>query len=381
MLRLVVAALPAVAGLAFQSAGLAFQAGPPRPVQDITTAPTLADVDFTFELQRPLLYELTVHYGPIEGEPSIGVQYGVKASIDGEAALKSVSFDAIDDAGAPIQRIAIARQATGISGDVEFLGLMSVPDRPFRVRLIGESVDGRSVRRVFRRRFVPTQAPPNDSPYAAIEPPEIGRTFQQMFEALAPGVVAERESLIARSRADAVTLPRTEISNVAYAPLFGETGRPIGIRVTYSVTFSETGRYNPALLVRTARMPGARRADMYIVAATIDPRPNQVSPNTGGTVGRGLFHVADFLYRAETVYRFTVDLVPGYARVDERAMNLCVDPHALEQQAAQAPAQGRNDTTAYRLSIGGGTFDGTIRYFGPATLYQNLIAEGVQNCR
>lgn len=288
MLRCDLAALIAVAGLATQSTGIDFQSGPVRPVRDITTVPTLADVEvIAFEFQRPALYEVGVRYGPIDGEPSIGVQYGVKASIDGEAALKDVRFDAIDDDSATIQRIAIARQATGIPSDEsEFLGLMNVPDRPFRIRLIGESVDGRSVRRVFQRRFVPTAEPPHDPPYPADEPPETARAFQRMFDQLAPGVVAERQALIADNRAEPIALPRTIVSNVLYAPLLAGTGRPIGIRVTYSVTFSQPGRYAPELRIHTARRPGERSTDdMYVLKATIDPRPNEVWPNTAGKVG------------------------------------------------------------------------------------------------
>src|SRR5215472_9733111 len=117
-----VALLLATAGLAGQSTAIDFQSGAVRAVKDTTPAATADDVEFIhFEFQRPGLYEISAHYGPIDGEPSIGVQYGVKASIDGEAALKNVSFDAIDAGGATIQRIVIARHVTGFGVEPEFL--------------------------------------------------------------------------------------------------------------------------------------------------------------------------------------------------------------------------------------------------------------------
>jgi hypothetical protein len=387
MLRSVLAALIAIAGLAGQSIGIDFWSGPARAVRDITTAPTLEDVAVTaFEFQRPALYETTVRYGPIDGEPSMGVRYGVKASIDGEAALKDVGFDAIDDGGATIERITMAPAGSGVPGESEFLGLMDVPNRPFRIRLTGESFDGRSVRRVFHRRFVPRAEAAHDAPHPADVSLEDAKAFQRMFDELAPRVVAERQALVADSGAERIELPRTMVSNVRYAPLLAGGGRPVGIRVTYLVTFSRSGRYAPELSIHAVRGPGAPASatDMYVLKATIDPRPHEVgAPNREAAhAASGLFQPADFLYLRDTAYSFAVDLVPSYVRVDSRPASLCFEPRVLERSRVTAVAGAPDAPTTYRLSISGKRFEGAIADFhAPATLYQSLIAEGVQNCR
>ncbi|HKF66334.1 MAG TPA: hypothetical protein VKB36_07395 [Vicinamibacterales bacterium] len=381
-------ALLATAGLAGQSSGIDFQSGPVRAVQDMTASATADDVEFIhFDFQRLGLYELTVHYGPIDGEPSIGVQYGVETSIEGEAALKDVGFDAIDPAGVTIQRLVVARQATGSPGPSEFLGLMTVPDRPFRIRLSGETIDGRRVRRIFQRRFDPTTPPPDDRPYLGL-PPETAAALQRMFDAQAPGIVAERQALIAGHGSERIVLPRTIVSNVLYAPLLSKGGRPIGIRVTYEVTFSQSGQYTPALSIHAMRNAGTRANGMYILKSTIDPRPHAVqAPNheAENVVGQLLQPAtADFLYVGDKMYRFAVDLVPDSVRVDKRGTNLCSQPRALDRDAAATLAEPSTPDTqsSYRLSIDDQTYEGAIADFDdPATLYRNLMAEGLQSCQ
>jgi len=235
-------------------------------------------------------------------------------AIDRASQWKSSDMiDAIDAGGATIQRIAIARQATGIPSDSEFLGLMTVPDQPFRIRLSGETIDGRSVRRTFERRFEPTAAP-------------------------------------------------------------------------YEVTFSQSGQYAPALSIQAMRKAATlANSDMYVLKSTIDPRPREVQASNHEAenfVGR-LFQPADFLYVGNRTYQFAVDRAPDSVRVDKRGTNLCSQPRALDRNAATRAEPSASDTkTTYRLSVAGQTFEGAIADFDdPATLYQNLIAEGLQSCQ
>ncbi|HVH55060.1 MAG TPA: hypothetical protein VM791_02315 [Vicinamibacterales bacterium] len=71
-------ALPTIAGQLSVPAA-------PRTLQNIAQPPKVEDIEFVdFRFEQPQLYHLRAHYGPIEGEPSAGVQYGVEAVIGGE---------------------------------------------------------------------------------------------------------------------------------------------------------------------------------------------------------------------------------------------------------------------------------------------------------
>ena len=400
MLRPFLISSIAISTIAGQAASLSFRSAASRPVRDVTIQPKVEGVEFVgFEFQQPAIYEATVHYGPIEGEPSIGVQYGVQASIDGEAAIETVSFDAIDDGGSTIQRIAIARQSNG-AGESDFLGLMTVPDRPFRVRLSGESVDGRSFTRVYRHRFKPSAEPPDDLPYPSDLPSEMAAQFQRMFDDLAPAAIAERQALVTGHAAGRIVMPHTAISNVTYAPLLGPSGRPVGLRMRYEATFSQSGAFNPLLVVAPFAAPDSfvgsndlpvlKGTIDYVLNATIDPRPHQVEPPNAeaeDVAGRG-YQRAYFLYNAGTVYRFTVDLVPEFIHVEKRTMMPCLERRVLDRYPAKALAQlsATDAPTNYGVSIAGTTFFGrafegrVADFYGPATFYQSVVAEGLRDC-
>jgi hypothetical protein len=130
-----------------------------RPVKRLPVqAPASADIAFD-EFEFKLLAG-SRHPGtwPIEGEPSKGYTYFVEARVYGLEAIATARFEVLDEHGALIEPARIRRE-TGAGGSSGFYGLMTVPNRPFRVALTGEAIDGQRYQRIYQRLFKPIDKP------------------------------------------------------------------------------------------------------------------------------------------------------------------------------------------------------------------------------
>lgn len=359
-----------------------------QPVRDVTERPNAERIEFVgFEFQRPDLFEFTAHYSQIEEDPSVGVEYGVAASVGGEEAIATAAFDVVDENGTEVQRVSIVEQANGSFH--EFVGLMTVPAHRFRIVLSGETVDGQKFRRVYRRLFRPVNRPDAGWTLPPDLPPEDRQAFQQMYDMAAPKAIAERRALVAASPSGTIVMPRTRVSHVVYAPLMSATGHPIGLSVAYDVEFSHKGRNDPGVRVF------AEHKDDFIIGgnplraarSTIDPSPREVhAPEKVPEEIPGLLaQRADFLYEPGTRYRFTVDLVPSYVDLerDKRTRCLSLQQFKFERDPSKALARmlANQGPTTYRVIIGFTMFEGRIDNFqGEGALYENLRREGVRDC-
>ncbi len=361
----------------------------PRPVRDTTQPPDPAKIEFvSFEFQRPQLFELSAHYSRIEEDPSIGVEYGVEASIGGEEAIATASFDVVDENGNDIQRIAMVAEPTGVALSSNFVGFMVVPARSFRIVLSGEAVDGQKFRRVSRL-FRPVDRPDLGWQLPPDLPKEEREAFQQMYDTLAPKALEERRALVAANPSGRIVMPRTRVSNVRYAPVLSATGRLLGLRLTYDVEFSQNGRNNPEVHVFAEDKEDFIRGrnPLHAVKSTIDPLPRLYwAPEKEPEDIPGLLaQRADFLYKAGTRYRFTVDLVPDFVSVKRDKTTPCIylpsRPGSDPESKALARRLANGGPTTYRVAVGFTMFEGIIDEFsGEGAFYQNFRAEGVQDC-
>lgn len=363
----------------------------PRPVREVTARPGVGNVEFvSFDFQQPALYHmLTVHYRSIENEPSIGARYGVEAVLGGEEAIATAAFDAIDEQGVSVQRLAMVHQSIGVAGQFEFIGLMTVPAHPFRIVLSGEAVDGRSFRRVFPRLFRPVAEPPPGLQFDPDDPRELAVAIQQKFDELAPTAVAEREALVAENTSGRIVMPRARVSNVLFAPLLSAAGRPLGVRITYDMEFDQRGRYNPELRLfaedKTDFLIG--RNPLRVLNSTIAPVPREAhAPHEEARDIPGLLaHRADFLYEAHTVYRFSLELVPSFIAVQKDRTTPCLSQQRFrletDAQKAFARMMGSGAAATYSVFIGGTAFEGRIDgFYGEGILYQAFVEEGTPAC-
>jgi hypothetical protein len=358
----------------------------PQRLQNTAGTPPAAGIRFySFNFQEPHPYHLSVHYGSIEGEPSAGGRYGVEAGIENDEAIAFATIDVIDEAGNSIQQVPMV--AEGLGYTYQFVGLMTVPAYPFRVRLTGQGLDGTRFTRVHPRLFRPAATPQRLPTFAENLPPDVPREviagLQRMFDELAPKTVAEREALLAANPDGRIVIPRYQISNVTYAPLLSPAGGPIGFRVTYDIVFSRSGRYSPGLGIAGQDMGTGivERVRLHTLESTIVPPPREVhAPEKEAANYPDLFtQRTDFLYEKDTPYRFTVERVPNYIRRERDQVTLCMsDP---ESQKSFDRMVANTGPTRYEVSIGDGAFTGIIEnFYGEGIFYRSFMTEGIPDC-
>lgn len=372
---------------AAQTIGSTFRPGDARPVRKLATpAGRASDIALLgFDFQQP-------YYGfegpgllPAEGEPSQGVRAIVTAKIYGEKSIGTAAFSAVDERGTVLQSIRMMR-GPDASDTSDLMGLMVVPDRPFRVVMTGTAVDGVSYRRTYRRLFRPTRDVPSVRLPSDV-PTDLAKRMAQTVDEAARQAVDRLESQLANHPDGVVFMPRIEISNVAYSPLFSAAGRPIGLRVTYEVRFSEDGYFDPALRVVPAYQSEEWRGlvDMHAVEGIIEPLPAvmgtpQQQPNV-------LAYGAGYHYKGNTTYRFTADLVPDFIFQNEDKTRFCIYSRKYEifdsgsRRAVWAALLRSESPVNYKVFIGNRDFTGSIDgFFAPGTFRASFAAEGAPDC-
>lgn len=373
---------------AAQTIGSTFRAGDARPVKRLASpAGRAADIDLlSFDFQQP-------HYGfegpgllPIDGEPSRGARYIVAASVYGEKSIATAAFSAVDERGTVIQSIRMMRQPNG-SDTSELVGLMVVPDRPFRIVMTGAAVDGVPYRRTYKHLFRPTPDLPSVRRLPPDVPTDLAKHMTQIADQAARQAIDRLESQLANHPEGVVFMPRTQISNVAYTPLFSAAGRPIGLRVTYEVKFSEDGYFDPALRVLPTFQSDEWRGlvDMHAVDGSIEPLPAEVgAPQQRPSI---LAYGAGYQYKGNTTYRFTADLIPDFIIQNEAKTKFCIYSQKYEiyesgtRRAVWAELLTSESSLNYKVFIGNRDFTGAIDgFFAPGTLRASFAAEGAQDC-
>jgi hypothetical protein len=363
-----------------------FRAGDARPVF-ATRDRGAAEIDLlSFEFQQPAYGFEGAGLLPLDGEPSRGARYIVSATVYGEKAIATAAFSAVDERGTVIQSIRMMPDPN-TSDTSELLGLMFVPDRPFRIVMTGAARDGVSYRRTYARLFRPTQRPPAGPRLPADTPPDMAERMTQTADEGLRRIIDTLEREVAKPDG-VVIFPRSMISNVAYAALFSAAGHPIGLRVTYDVKFFSDGYYNPALHV----LPTYRRDDlrglieMYVTEGSIDPLPAVVgTPQQQPNI---LAYGAGYHYRGDTTYRFAADLIPDFILQNEAKTKFCIYSRkhleiypSVEKRAAWTQLLTSKSPTTYKIWIGNSDFEGTIvGFFAPGTLRASFAAEGAHDC-
>jgi hypothetical protein len=384
MLRMLVL-LFAIGSLAWQSAS-DNEPATSRPVRTVTEPVRAEQIEFvSFEFQQPELYgELSVDYRPIEGEPAIGEEYGVAASIGGQEAIATLLFEAIGPDGALLQPIPMVSQSIGVPGDYEFIGMMTVPSRPFRVRLSGNDVHGQRFTRLSR-----LITPAADAPSRHVIPPGFPPEFVSRIEQMFDETRDARYAIVVDNPTGRIALPRTRIANVRYAPLVSGTGNPLGLKVTYEAEFSQAMRYNPELRIYAEDKADSAigRHPLHPLRSTIQPVPHETyAPLKEAEEIPGLLaHRADFLYKAGTRYQFAVEVVPDFVKVLRDRITPCLwkqpPRYSEHERKAFARQLTQEEPTTYRVWIGGRAFEGRIDgFYGEGTLFRSFVAEGFAEC-
>ncbi|MDQ3685770.1 MAG: hypothetical protein M3430_09235, partial [Acidobacteriota bacterium] len=102
---------------------------------------------FSFEFQRVYLGHEGPNHTRIEGEPSAGAQYIVRADIFRQEAVRTVKFELVDVNNRVIGLLHFFKFSNSPE-DGDYMGSVDVPSHPFRVMVSGTGVDGTPYRHV-----------------------------------------------------------------------------------------------------------------------------------------------------------------------------------------------------------------------------------------
>jgi hypothetical protein len=364
----------------------------PRAVDDTTSAPSVSAISFQgFEFQEPAF----LHAGPalfrIDGEPVRGREYVVEAVVYNDEAIATARFVAVDQNGALLEPLAIARKP-GPLGSWRFVGSMTVPTHPFRIVLEGEGIDGSPFTRAHKRLFRPADSETSRTGPAAGLSESDAALLRQMVDEAGPRLIAEVQADLVRTPSGMIVMPRMQVSNVRYTPLRSPDGRPVGVRLEYDVRFSERGQYNPDVRVDPRYPPrewqGLSR--LQVLRGEITPRPREAHPPydpilLGELRSTPLEAGAHYTYEAGVVYHFTADMVPDYAVHNLQQTRACIHyqkfRHAPGRQQAFSALLASDAPAEYRVSIGRTAFTGVIRsFYGDGTFHRSFVDEGAQDC-
>lgn len=363
----------------------------PRPLRNLGTPRTVREISFgTFDIQDTAM----LHGGPglfeIDGEPQIGRRYPVQSYIGGDEAIRQGRFEIVDQRGQLIEPLIMARK--GAPGSSRFVGMMTVPDRPFRIALIGESVEGQPFRRLHRRLYQPVaQAPPRRRQLQGLAPDEAA-FFQRILDESDPLVKAEAEAEVAGITDPTFAMPQMRVSNVTYAPLLSAARRPRGIRISYEATFSHRAEYAGGVGLELRdddyRWRGAAR--MQVVDSRVEPTPRfphkPYAPFTSSEFyWSPLEHGGTLIYEPGTIYRFTADFEPEFVVHNLDRTRTCIayqlgSPGSKERRALQQLMVSQEPAT-YSVVINYPAFRAEIRnFFPPSAFEQTYASEGAPDC-
>lgn len=364
----------------------------PRPLRNVGASRTVQEISVsTFSIQDTAM----LHAGPglfdIDGEPQIGRRYPVQSYIAGDQAIRQARFEIVDQQGELIAPLIMARK--GAPGNSRFVGMMTVQNRPFRIVLTGESVEGHSFRRVHRRLFQPVaQAPLRRRQLQGLAPDEAA-LFQRILDESDPLVKAEAEAEVAGINDPTFVVPQMRVSNVTYVPLLSPAGRPRGVRVSYEATFSHRAEYAGGVGLELRddsyyRWRGMAR--MQVVDSRVEPTPHFAHKPYAPFRSSELYwspleHGGTFIYEAGIVYRFTADFEPEFIVHNLDRTRTCIayqlgSAGSKERQALQQLMVSQEPAT-YSVVIGYPAFEAEIRnFYPPSAFQQTYVSQGAQDC-
>jgi len=171
-------------------------------------------------------------------------------------------------------------------------------------------------------------------------------------------------------------LRRIEVFDVSDEPLLTSQGKPLGIRMRYSVRFPREGAYSPAPILATTNEDFEERR-MRVIGAKITPPPKKMlaDSTSTGTYAR---------YRSQITYAFVVDVVPAFVILSPDQTKSCISFFdANEKQAVTTSNLGTRFSVHIDATDYGGYYGGpsklTQNAYSLAELYRNAVEKGAKD--
>lgn len=363
-----------------------------RPIKEITQSQVSAnDIDFfSFEFLRPYLGYEGPNFSEINGEPSIGIEYLVKAKLFAQEAIAAVKFELVNESGRVIHSLRFFKANTSLD-DGDYYGLVKVPAVPFRIAISGHSINGVTYRRVHERLFRPLRrlpAPPRVPPGT---PSAKAKRIRKILEGEELRARAHLEKELSNNSDGVIVVPRVTLTNVTYEPYLSEKGKPLGIRLRYNVQFSVDGNYAHSLHVYPIdeETDYHSQVDMQVVSEMVAPLPgplasvhNNVKDDVSNLVqdGRAAW------YNANTVYHFVVNLIPDFIIQNAAATKYCIydqkHKHTARSLKRWDALRESQRLIKYRIMIRQLGYLGETEVFYPLkAFYDSFLNGGASSCK
>ena len=209
------------------------------------------------------------------------------------------------------------------------------------------------------------------------------RHASTMFSALALSTVLLYEVVLPtplKSWGSERAMRAADVRNIRDEVLLSARGNPIGVRLTYDVAFPQTIVCHveaSGLFPRDGDTSLPTHFDFHGRTESIEPSPSSSD---------GFYSE----FKKGNVYRFTVALVPGFLKYDEKTQAPClnVTPYWEFSDADVMAAVTKRRTMQYRTSIA--LSDGSIRVssrdyltshdYSLEAMYETVVKEGHKRC-
>lgn len=355
------------------------------PIRVISTAPIDArEIDLLrFDFQELYYGFEGPNYIRMKGEPQAGEEVIAEAQLFRPEAVSSARFEFINASGQELGRQFFTKTSGNVF-DGAFVGVVKVPNEPFKVRVSGVDINGKPYQCTYLRLFRPVKGRSAAPRLPAGMSREQAISLNRMIQAHDQ---QSRAKLVERARRHpdgTITLPRAEVSEATYEPLISNAGNVIGLRVRYAVRVSQDGHYAfaPSVWPIYADANSRGKIEMNTIALSVDPLPEGLNPQAAAL---HLRYGGGASYKAGTTYRFTADTVPNFAIQNAQKTRFCI----MQSTSKSSPAMettwrtlvNNNRPVPYAMNIGWTTFKGrTDSFSGPSVFYQSFIKEGAQKC-
>jgi hypothetical protein len=283
----------------------------------------------------------------------------MQASIAGFE-VRSVEFYAIDENNEIAASIKLRQN--DYSNPYLLVLLVDPVGKPFRVMAGGTDQTGYAFQRIF-----PTLFQPITEEVASNPPRDL-----QMAE------------LAQNAEAGPYQVVRTPVEDMTDEPLLSASGAPIGIRLKFALRFPRNGLYTPLPQVYPDRISVGYTGALSLRVHRVEITPVPEGADTA--VGARYFSRA--AYKANQLYRFTIDMVPNYAQYNEQKQTFCIMSKAFSYGSRERfLSEVTNDTRVrFRVSIMGTDIDGrqpgtTQQSYVPNAWYSSFLKDGSTECQ
>jgi len=317
---------------------------------------------------------------PLSTPPVAGREYFVEADVFGIESAATIRFELVDAAGRSLQTVTMWKATDG-SDDGEFYGFITVPNQPFRVAANGSGRSGVPFRLVLNTLFQPSPTGPAEQP---LLPPGLSANQSTQLQAVVDAYRRELKSRASQAVMDhvggVITLARAVVSSIAYEPLNGSSGAPIGVRLRYTIQFPARQTIAAVPHLFPVYQPWTWRGivAMKALSGTVSPAPQMIGVQSLQDV---IVYSAKATYQAGTTYSFTIDMVPDYVFQGTQTGRFCIHEQKFTNRDVWNALIASQAAVPYSLSISDTETSATISTFFPQrTFYESFKAGGAIDC-